>query len=303
MLLAGCNTGFANSDLTPGASAMSRTELYALEHARETSVHGQSDTYPGLKDLYITDGSIRVALFRNKSYKYVGSISYGLSSPDGDFLNTGGYLYVANGPNIQVYSPGATTPKFTYTAGIQDAVDVAVDIFWNAYEADQNGFVNEYPSFMNYVSNSCSVGGVVEGVALDKAGDVFVSTYVGSANLIVEYPGGLSGCPEKVLGVRLNYAAFGIAVDKHNNLIVADEGEVDEVPPPYTNVSRQIAPNNWLDAQAVHLSKSGKLLFVADPVDQYTSVIAWPSGKYVGPVGLPYIRYPMSAVDGPNSTY
>src|SRR5579883_1684384 len=156
IMLAGCNTGFANSDLTSGAPAVPQTQLYELEKTRETFARDRSDTYAGLKDLYVTEGSIQVALFRNNGYKYGGSITDGLSSPEGDFLNTGGYLYVANGANIQVYAPGATSPKFTYTAGVQDAVDVAVDIFWNAYEADQNGFVNEYPSFMNYVSNTCS---------------------------------------------------------------------------------------------------------------------------------------------------
>lgn len=156
-----------------------------------------------------------------------GTVSNGMNGPDGNWVDKPfagvRHFYAANyaTPSITEYDTNGNL-LFTYTAGMADAVGVTTDKSGDIYEADFNftvsggGYVNEYKPMSNTVQATCSPGGNVEGVAVDKHGNVFVdyNNTIGSAN-IVEYVHGLLGshCIGSVLPITLGFAG-GMVLDR-----------------------------------------------------------------------------------------
>ncbi len=266
--------------------------------------------YKGLKALFVTDfGTGEVEILKNGTYASDGTISDGLDGPDGDWIDSKGNFYVANyaGPNIQEYKPKGSSPSFTYSASITDAVGVSTDSEGNVYEADYNdggeGYVNEYKQGSNTVAATCSPGGSVEGVAIDKSGDVFVdfnNPNTGHAN-IVEYKGGLSGCNGTTLGVTLGFAG-GLVLDSKNDIVVCDQTgpSVDVIAPPYSSVTRTLG-SGYSDPFHVTLSAKNKLAFVAVNGAAVVDVIDYSTGSITQTLNSANgLSDPASAVDGPN---
>ncbi|MGA8098238.1 MAG: hypothetical protein WB810_06215 [Candidatus Cybelea sp.] len=271
---------------------------HAVEAARNT----------GLKDLYIS-GYVPedVTVVKNTTYKNVGTITKGLVSPDGDFVDAAGNLYVADydAVDVQEYKPGGKSPSFTYNAGMVDPVNVSVDSHGNVYEADYDGHeVNEYVQKTDTVVNSCRLSGFAEGVAVDANNDVFV-TYnetVSGTGKIVEYKGGLAGCNKTSFNIALDFAG-GIALDAKGNLIVCDENApaVDVIAPPYSTIKKQLG-SGYMTPFHVTLNKSNKRAFVADTYDVY--VHNYPSGSLAATIGsADGLTYPAGAVDSENAVY
>jgi hypothetical protein len=258
------------------------------------------------KVLYISDFR-SVLLYKNGSYKHAGSITKGLVSPDGDYVDAAGNFYVADydGAYIQEYKSGGKSPSFTYRHGMIDPTNVSVDTHGNVYEADYNGwYVNEYAQKSNAVINSCSPGGGVEGVAVDANGDVFVDYNQSSYGMgrIAEYKGGLAGCNETTFSVSLDFAG-GMVLDAHGNLIVVDQTApaVDVIAPPYSSISGTCG-SGYLAPFMVTLNKSNNLAFVTDLYDVY--VVDYPScSPAAPPIGFPYGEAPAGAVDSENAVY
>ncbi len=255
------------------------------------------------KVLYISDFRT-VLLYKNG--KSAGSITKGLVSPDGDYVDAAGNFYVADydGAYIQEYKPGGKSPSFTYKHGMIDPTNVSVDTHGNVYEADYNGwYVNEYAQKSNTVINSCSPGGGVEGVAVDASGDVFVDYNQSSYGMgrIAEYKGGLAGCNETIFSVSLDFAG-GMVLDAQDNLIVVDQTApaVDVIAPPYSSVTRTLG-SGYLAPFMVTLNKRNRLAFVTDLYDVY--VVDYRSGSRDGTIGFPYGEAPAGAVDDPNAVY
>lgn len=265
--------------------------------------------YPGLKDLYVSDFRTGVVeVLKNGSYILKKKIRKGLNEPDGDTLDNVGNLYVANyaGIDITEYAPGASSPSFTYNAGMVNPVGVSVDRQGDVYEADYSGeSVREYKQATNAVLYSCAPGGAVQGVTVDKAGDVFADFSMGSsAASIAEYKGGLNGCHATILGVTLA-SAGGMAIDKNNNLIVCDQmgPTVDVIAPPYTRVTRTLG-SGFADPYDVTLNRKNTLAFVPDAYYAEVFVIDYATGAITKTLGSGNgISHPLSAVDGPNAVY
>ncbi|MBV9057480.1 MAG: hypothetical protein JO351_12680 [Candidatus Eremiobacteraeota bacterium] len=121
---------------------------------------------------------------------------------------------------------------------------MATDRHGNVYEADYNGYVNQYFQGVNSVIAHCSVtSSYVSGVTVDSNNDVFVVYNAGPSGQgqIAEYAGGLQGCNKTVLGVSLLDQGT-MAIDKNDDLVVveAGKGTVDVIPPPYSSVARTI---------------------------------------------------------------
>jgi len=238
-----------------------------------------------LKELAVSDfGSGAVELL-NAKYQETGSITSGLSGPDGDWIDSSGNLYVANyaGVDVSEYNK-AGSQIGTYSSGLGDPVDVTTDKHGNVYVADFGSFhasvVVEYAQGSNSPLNSCNTGYANEGVAVDSAGDVFVSgdNPNGGAALL-EYKGGLSGCSATALGASISNAG-GLQVDKQGDLVADDQlTAVDIIPAPYTTIKSQIttAPSNF----HVALTERNNLLFIADVNDAEVFVDKYPSGTEV----------------------
>jgi len=267
----------------------------------------------GLKELYVSDfGSGAVEILNNNNWTYQSSITSGLDGPDGDFVDRSGNIYVANyaGIDIEEYAAGGTSPSFTYNAEMIDPVGVDVDSHGNVYEADYDngnggGPVNEYAQGKNTVLHSCEPGGGVEGVAVDKNGDVFVDLNIGGSGSggagLVEYKGGLAGCKETTLITSLNFVG-GMAMDKHGNLLVCDQlgPAVDVIKPPYTRISGTFG-SGYSDPFHVTINKKNKQAYVVDVGRGDVQVLSYPAGSNEATLGSGNgLSDPASAVDGQN---
>lgn len=261
------------------------------------------------KDLFVADyGLDAVEILTNKTWQNTGSITTGISGPDGTFVDKKGNLYISNAGSVDIteYKPGKSSPKYTYSSGMENPTDVSVDSHGNVYEADfEGGFVAEYAQGSNAQSEECAITGWVGGVAVDKSGDVFVAFYNKDtgAGQIDEYTGGLSGCNATTLGASLVFPG-GMAIDAKGNLVVSDQDNntVDIIDPPYTSISGYLG-SGYTDPVHVRIGKKDKLAYV-DNYDFGTATVwveDYPSGSVVATLGSSNgLDSPLSAVDGQN---
>jgi DNA-binding beta-propeller fold protein YncE len=261
------------------------------------------------KDLFVADyGLDAVEILTNKTWQNIGSITTGIDKPDGTFADKKGNLYISNAGTVDIteYKPGKGSPKYTYSAGMENPTDVSVDSRGNVYEADfEGGFVAEYAQGSNTQSEECAITGWVGGVAVDKSGDVFVAFYNKDtdAGQIDEYAGGLSGCNATVLGPSLVFPG-GMAIDAKGNLVVCDQDNntVDIIDPPYSSISSYLG-SGYSDPLHVRIGKKDKLAYVDNYNfgDATVWVEDYPSGSVVATLGTSNgLSAPLSAVDGEN---
>jgi DNA-binding beta-propeller fold protein YncE len=157
----------------------------------------------------------------------IGSITAGVSKPQGVSVDYAGNLYVANGGSntVSVYHPGKRAPYLTYSAGISAPSDVTSDKQGTVYVANQNP-----PSIVEFARGSLKPTAIIGDVqdpsalALDRNGNLFVTDIspAGGPSRVLEYaPGSLKG---QDLGISLQHAT-GIAFDPGTgDLYVADQG-------------------------------------------------------------------------------
>jgi hypothetical protein len=254
-------------------------------------------------DLFVDNSDPEeVLILKNKSWTESGTITDGTTDPDGNWYDKHG-LYVANynQGNIEQYnSSGSLT--FTYSAGMTNPVTLTTDANGNVYEADFTGdAVNEYHQGSNSVVATCQLGGFVEGVAVDKAGDVFVAYYTGAGD-IVEYKGGLSGCSQTPLGATVNFPG-GMILDKSDNLIICDQigDAVDIVKPPYSSISGTLG-SGYSEPFHVSLDKKNDQAYITDTGKAWTiDVVTYPGGSRTATLGTTDdVGFPYGAVDGSN---
>ncbi len=279
--------------------------------------HGHGKFPPGLpRKVFVSDfgtGAVEV-LNQQPLWTLLGTITAGMNGPDGVSLDSKVNLYVANfgGIYINQYAKPwpSTAAAFTYNSGMLDPVSVNVDSSGNVYEADYNlggnGFVNEYAQQTNTVMNTCNPGGAAEDVAIDSAGDVFVSYNSSTTGLgqIAEYVGGLSGCNETVLGVTLGFAG-GLSIDKNNNLIANDQtgAAVDIIDPPYTSVTSTCG-SGYSDPFHVRINKRNNKVLVADLGNANVQVLDYPSCSNIITLGSSNgLSDPAAAVFSLNAVY
>jgi DNA-binding beta-propeller fold protein YncE len=286
--------------------------------AARLAVH--SAKYPGLRALYVLDSATRnVDILKNRSYKQIGSISDG-ANPADVFLDKVGNLYIANAGmpvgagSIYEYPPNATSPSFTYSAGMNQALNVTLDAHGDVFEGDAagsgskvTGAINEYRQGVNKVLYSCGpFASFLGGIAVDSHNDVFVTIHGPTMNPITEYVGGLRGCKATTLGVPASYFG-GVAVDKSRNLVVVDGyyNVVDVIAPPYTSVTRTIG-SGFVNAYAVTLTRDNRYAFVTDINfrNPLVVVVDYQTGANVTTLGQGNgLTFPVYAVDGPNAVY
>lgn len=289
IVLAGCSDASLQS-APPAAMNLQNASGAALQAPYKQAVT-RVDAHPdaiqlGLKKLAVSDFGTGAVEILSTTGKETGAISSGLIRPDGDWYDKKGNLYVADytGVDVAEYAPSGTSPTFTYSKGLIDPVSVTADAKGDVFVADyddgaQSGTVTEYAQKSNEIKYQCEPGGAVEGVAVDKNGDVFASYNAtnGGGN-IVEYRGSLSRCAGTVLGATVSYAG-GIVLDKEDDLVACDQtaGAVDIIKPPYSSVNSSIT--GFSEPFHVGLNKGNKLLFVADIVKGEVFVDKYPSGS------------------------
>jgi DNA-binding beta-propeller fold protein YncE len=258
---------------------------------------------PGKKkkggDLFVSDFALNaVEELANKTWGNVGSITTGIEGPDGNWVDTKGNLYVANyeGLDITEYAKGSSSPKYTYS-GVEDPVGVATDAKGNVFEADFEGsYVTEFSQGGSQTAQ-CSSGSPAEGVAVDKAGDVFASTETS----LVEFKGGLSGCSMTTLYSSLEFGG-GMAMDKKGNILVCDQDAeaVDVFKAPYTSISGTFG-SGYSDPFHITINKKQKQAYVANYTGDDVFVLSYPAGSLQATLNSSNgLSNPVSAVDSSN---
>ncbi|MBV8530226.1 MAG: hypothetical protein JO104_02830, partial [Candidatus Eremiobacteraeota bacterium] len=159
--LAACSSGSLSPSVTPQArtagftNSLDPTGLapqarrYAAD-AKVPAIPAPRATLPsGVTELAVGNDGVPDILVFNKNFKQIKTISEGLTCADGDWLDRHQNLYDANcnpsAPAILEYRKGATSPTFTYSAGLIDPIGVTVATDGHVYAADYNyggdGFV------------------------------------------------------------------------------------------------------------------------------------------------------------------
>jgi len=334
ILLTACSGGSQGSSPVPPGSgtSMARHSLAELVKTgiapkffpllRFHRVKNHPLTGVGPRHILVDDaGAADVAVIDNGDWSNDGTITSGIAGPDGNFVANHSF-YEADYVNLEIneytHVPGSdwigSTPSFAYNSGISDPVDVAVDSNGNVYAANYNfgsgGAVIEYPQGSNTPIATCTVTGGAEGVAIDKAGDVFVSEVVSGAGEVVMFTGGLSGCSGTTLPLgSLGYLG-GMATDGNNNLVVCEQdtatfgaGEVLVVAPPYTSVTGTLG-SGYSAPFHVTINKRNKVAYVADDAAAVVDVLSYPSGSLITQLGSANgLVDPYSAVYGENAVY
>jgi sugar lactone lactonase YvrE len=231
----------------------------------------------------------------------VGEIVTGLSAPTGVAVDTAGNVYVCNNAGkyaqgkstvwtVTVYKRGQTAPFRTYSDGVWSPVDVAVAPDGTAYIANYSSAVTVYPPNGVHPSRTLVApsGKAPVGIALDAAGDVFVSyVNLGSGGVVYEYaPGQNTGSN---LGIVFAGDPHGLAVDREGNLVVAvskapSSGSLIEVFAPGSAILKMTMSGPFQPFMLA-FSRNGRRLFAADfgsgNNDGGVFEYSYPSGTFV----------------------
>ncbi|HEY1654931.1 MAG TPA: hypothetical protein VGF86_07455 [Candidatus Tumulicola sp.] len=271
----------------------------------------------GVPDLYVADYGVgSVVLLKNGSYAREGSITNGIDSPLDVALDREGNLYVANAASADVteYLPGASSPSFTYSAGMVEPIFLTVGPKENLYEVDSggigsdDGFVNEYRQRSAVVLHSCQTEGHPTGIAIDRTGNVFIGLNAASGGgRLVEYKRGLNGCIATLLGARFGHVV-GLALDKRGDIVAADfnSGKVDVVSPPYAKITRRLtAGGRILQPTNISIDAANARVYVTDFAKNVVFVLDYASGRVLRKLNNLHggISVPAGTSDGPNAVY
>jgi hypothetical protein len=233
-----------------------------------------------------------VQILTNTYYRQLGTISYGLSSPEAETIDKSGNLYVSNHAYpygyIAEYAPGANSPSYTYKATFPQGV--AVDRHGNVFVADNTyygGMVRQYAQGVKNPIASCSAPDTAFGVAVDANGNVFVSAFTAAYFAVIyEFSGGFSNCNStRVIALGLYDPGPSLALDANGNLIVPLGSNVDVIAPPYSAVTATIG-SGFSSVTGVSLNKTNKWLYVSDSGTNTVTVLNYQTNTIVKQLGV-----------------
>ncbi|MBV8198973.1 MAG: hypothetical protein JO263_12645 [Candidatus Eremiobacteraeota bacterium] len=269
-------------------------------------------TFTPLVGLFIaddTDDYVRV--LQNGTWKGLGQIEYGVSVPDGNWVDSRDNFFQTDtaGASVAEFGFNESYPKFVYR-GFADPVVVTTDINSNIFVGDfnfgTNGSITQFEDGHSKPLRKCSAPGGVEGVAVDSNNDVFVAYDDSKGQGRIErFSGGLAGCNASTLGVKLGLTG-GLVLDGHHDLIVADQTShvVDVIEPPYTQVGKNFNLGVVFQPYRLALNRKESRLFVCEKPHQFVDVLEYPSGKLLISLGQEHLfSAPRGVTDEPNAVF
>jgi hypothetical protein len=230
------------------------------------------------------------AIFDAKTTKLVGSLTDGLSSPQGATVDAKANLYVANtgGQNVLVYAPGSSSPTETLSDPAEDPGDVAVRGSVVAV-SNVSGYSGSPGSLSIYVNGATSPSYTLTdpnanegiGVAFDGLGDC-VWSFSSSSNegMIDVFPGCLQGASP--INVGAIGSAGGVAFDNDGNMIASDQKAAAVYRYSLLGPSETTINPGFCSPLFLNFNVKFDQIAVADPCAGYTWRLNWPSGKSTG---------------------
>jgi hypothetical protein len=282
LLLSGCSSGSPLNSAPPLAPNLrGSATVYPGGYPSTLSAVKTGSSANGY--LYVSDiASQSIQVLANGTYRLVGSLPDSLG-PTGLWLDSSENLYVGNGFAYSVYefAPGAKSPSCVYSDDVKLALAIATDTKGHveiaSFDNGQGiyGWVGEFNHCHNRMLRQRMVPGAPEGVAVDAAGDIFVS-YINSTGggSFAEFVRG--SMTPKVLGAAVGFSG-AIALDSHGNLIADDQnGAIDVISPPYNAVKlfASVAGN----PTRLAFNHNYNLLFNANVFAGTVTVYSYPSG-------------------------
>ncbi len=213
---AGCS-GAGTSQVTPAAP-----QALARSNGRPIPALGKNFVY--VADTYAN--TVYIFPARPAGANPVGSITTGVSGPQGLAIDAGGNLYVGNPDNatVTIYPPGSTSPSLTLKQDLVVPAAVAVDKKGNVWvsneEGSNQGSVVEFPA--GSTSPSTVIGGLNPlGVAVDSKRNLYVEEENPSGAVVAVYPHGAKK-PSKTFGQGDLIEPTGIAIGANGDVYVSD---------------------------------------------------------------------------------
>ena len=308
LTLAACSSTFQPTATIPASQAPQTRVSQAL---RATGTFNY---------LYVTDPNVNQLEVLDPNYNLVQTYTNGLAKPIGDFVDGNGNLYVANENNcvkgnVVEYAHGATSPTFTYSAGLSCPDSVGADKKGNVYVFDgggggttlykfkqkKNKVVTSWNTCNTTLYKSCSP----EGLAMGTNGWVYLTIW---GLLPGGKPSGYWVVDEVV--PKLNQQGYvpgsfgpagGTAIDKKKNLLagaypvggcgkspLTGNETIVDLPYPYHGTDWCPFDLGYVGFTAVTglaLSADQSLLYVADYGGATVTVLSYPTGSYVTSLG------------------
>lgn len=283
VILAGCSGGGAQSSgstFTLPASGL-LGDRYPLGAVTKSGVY--VSTYnPSQTNLYAIPDSKNVAPTCSIATHYVQGIG----------VDSAGTLFVPQiGPTaVTTYSKGTCTPAaLTLSVPSGSPFDIAFSSAGTVYlvifrgKFGPPGFISVYPKGASTSTATLSdpAAYYVRGVAVDKAGDVFLAfecSSCGSSSIIEFKKGKMPGTILKLTG--LTYVT-GLEFDASQNLLAMDTGSglVEVFAPPYKGAPRSTFPAGGFPLFG-KLDRVNRNLYVSDYSNGTVDVYTYPSGTF-----------------------
>lgn len=243
--------------------------------------------------IYVSDftgNAVEIYSGSGSNQSPIGEITDAIDGPEGSFVDKHGNLFVTNVTNqtVTMYKKGSTTHSLLYT-GFAYPTNVTVGANGMVYVVDLvGGKVVEFPRGSTRSKLTISVTDP-QGAALDSKNNLYVEyntgAHGGGPGAVNEY------APKSTQGTNLNLPIVwgaGDAVDKSNDVIVADQGSgsnaaVYVFPPGSTQPSETIN-QGMEDPFRIALDKAYKHLYVADPEVNKLLVYDYASGTLVNTI-------------------
>jgi sugar lactone lactonase YvrE len=221
-------------------------------------------------DIYDTKGSNQAP---------IGTITAGLSGPEGMAVDKSLNLYVTNTDNstVTVYPPGSTSPTVTYSQGVNEPAGVCIGKDGTVYIVNLAGTVAEYAKGSTSPERTLNLGNLPIDAALDTQNNLYVTFGDG----VEEY------APGSTTGTNLDIPIENpgaIQLDNGANLVVANQ----TLPGVEVFAQGTHSPSNTFaqtgDPNPIRFDKKAKNLYVGDPLSNIVDVYAYPSGTLVNTI-------------------
>lgn len=213
---AGCS-GAGTSAVTPAAP-----QAFARSHVRPIPVPGKNYVY--VADTYAN--TVYIFPARPAGANPVGSITTGVSGPQGLAIDATGTLYVGNPDNatVTIYPPGSTSPSLTLKQDLPVPAAVAVDKKGNVWVSNEEG--SNQGSVVEFPKGSTTPSTVISGlnplgIAVDSKGNLYVEEENPSGAVVAVYPPGATK-PSKQFGQGDLISPDGITIGPTGDVYVCD---------------------------------------------------------------------------------